>query len=243
MSTLKRTPSVNKARFKKHPTLWRLSPVALAVTGLLGLAACSEPAPETTENVAIYETAQQCVDANPNDAAACATAFEQAQQEAVATAPKYDSIVACWEEFGKDGCTETPANGVVANAEGQTTEVTQQASSGMSWMPLMAAYMFGRMSGGMGANQFAKKPLYTPKAGAGKGQFFDAKGKSFGPAVAGRSLSVKSSDLAPGKATGQTLKRGGFGQMVAKQSPAASNKSSSNPRSGSRSGSGRSFGG
>ncbi|MGO3858056.1 MAG: DUF1190 domain-containing protein [Neisseriaceae bacterium] len=239
MSTLKRTPNVNKARFKKYATL---SPVALAVTSLLGLAACTESAPETTENVAIYETAQQCVDANPSDAAACATAFEQAQKEAAATAPKYDSIVSCWEEFGKDGCTEGPA--AVANADGQTTEVAQQASSGMSWMPLMAAYMFGRMSGGMGANQFANKPLYTPKAGAGKGQFFDAKGKSFGPAVSGRSMSVKSSDLAPGKASGQTLKRGGFGQMAAKQSPAASNKSSSNQRSGgSRSGSGRSFGG
>lgn len=239
MSTIKRTPSINKARFIKYPKLWRLSPMALAFTGLLGLSACSEAVPETTENVAIYENAQQCVQANPSEAAACATAFEQAQQEAAATAPKYDNIVACWEEFGKDGCTEAPTPG----AEGQTTEVAQQASSGMSWMPLMAAYMFGRMSGGMGANQFANKPLYTPKAGAGKGQFFDAKGKSFGPAVTGRSMAVKSSDLAPNKTAGKTIKRGGFGQMAAQQSPSASNKSSANQRSGSRSGSGRSFGG
>ena len=237
MSTIKRTPSINKARFIKYPKLWRLSPMALAFTGLLGLSACSEPVAETTENVAIYENANQCVQANPNDAAACATAFEQAQKEAAATAPKYDNIVACWEEFGKDGCTETPAAGL-ANADGQTTEVTQQASSGMSWMPLMAAYMFGRMSGGMGGNQFANKPLYTPKAGAGKGQFFDAKGKSFGPAVAGRSMAVKSSDLAPAKASGKTMKRGGFGQMAAQQNPSASSKSNAH-----RSGGSRSFGG
>ncbi len=233
MSTMKRTSSINKARFLKYPKLWRLSPVALAFTGLLGLSACGERVPETTENVAIYENANQCVQANPNDAAACATAFEQAKLEAAATAPKYDNVVACWEEFGKDGCTETPSA-----APGQTTEVGQQASSGMSWMPLMAAYMFGRMSGGMGGNQFANKPLYTPKAGAGKGQFFDAKGKSFGPAVAGRSMAVKSSDLAPAKAGSKTLKRGGFGQMAAQQNPSASNKSGTH-----RSGGSRSFGG
>lgn len=110
---------------------------------------------KTDETVSLYQNADDCSAANPGKSAECTTAFNNAQKEAVRTAPKYATREDCVAEFGEGQCQQTPAQAGVA-PENQA----QAQSSGSFWMPLMAGYMMGRMmGGGMGAQQ----PLFSSK--------------------------------------------------------------------------------
>ncbi|MER5170385.1 DUF1190 domain-containing protein [Thioclava sp. GXIMD2076] len=76
----------------------------------------------------------------------CRTAFAQAQELNVESAPRYDSLQVCEEEHGAGNC----------GSEEQATG--QQSSGGMGsiFMPLLAGYLIGNMLGGRGSAQ----PLY-----------------------------------------------------------------------------------
>jgi len=217
MTELKRTKSINRDRFRKRRPLLKLAPLALAV---MTLTACGGNEPN--ENLTIYESPEACFEANPNMGQECYNAYESAKLEAISSAPKFASQADCEAEFGAAACQ------TVSNENG---ERQQYQSSGSMWMPLIAGYMFGRMSSGM----VAQKPLYTPQAGAGKGQFYDATGKSYGAATPGKTVSVPKGDLKPAPKTTRTLKRGGFGQVVANQQYAAQSKKGTSSRSSSRS--------
>ena len=222
---MKRTKQINHASFRKSWGARHLTPVALAVTAVIMLAGCEQ----TDESVSMYQNADDCSSANPGKSEQCTVAFNKAKEEAVKTAPKYASREDCVAEFGEGQCQQTPAQaGVTTNAENQ--------SSGSFWMPLMAGYMMGRMmSGGMGQQQ----PLFSSKnpASPANGKFVDAAGKSYGPAVSGRTMTVPKTAMAPKPATTSTVTRGGFGESVAKQSTmqrssaSGSNRSSTTSRS------------
>jgi len=222
---MKRTKQINHASFRKSWGARHLTPVALAVTAVIMLAGCEQ----TDESVSMYQNADDCSSANPGKSEQCTVAFNKAKEEAVKTAPKYASREDCVAEFGEGQCQQTPAQaGVTTNAENQ--------SSGSFWMPLMAGYMMGRMmSGGMGQQQ----PLFSSKnpASPANGKFVDATGKSYGPAVSGRTMTVPKTAMAPKPATTSTVTRGGFGESVAKQSTmqrssaSGSNRSSTTSRS------------
>ncbi len=225
---MKRTKQINHASFRKSWGARHLTPVALAVTAVIMLAGCEQ----ADESVSMYQNADDCSSANPGKSEQCTVAFNKAKEEAVKTAPKYASREDCVAEFGEGQCQQAPAQaGVTTNAENQ--------SSGSFWMPLMAGYMMGRMmSGGMGQQQ----PLFSSKnpASPANGKFVDAAGKSYGPAVSGRTMTVPKTAMAPKPATTSTVTRGGFGETVAKQSTMQRNSASSSNRSGTTS---RSFGG
>ncbi|PRD15813.1 DUF1190 family protein [Pantoea coffeiphila] len=222
---MKRTKQINHASFRKSWGARHLTPVALAVTAVIMLAGCEQ----TDESVSMYQNADDCSSANPGKSEQCTVAFNKAKEEAVKTAPKYASREDCVAEFGEGQCQQAPAQaGVTTNAENQ--------SSGSFWMPLMAGYMMGRMmSGGMGQQQ----PLFSSKnpASPANGKFVDAAGKSYGPAVSGRTMTVPKTAMAPKPATTSTVTRGGFGESVAKQSTmqrssaSGSNRSSTTSRS------------
>lgn len=210
----KRTTTVNLDRFRKKRSL-RLKPLAVIVASALFLAACNDNSAQQ-EEVSMYRNVEECVRYNPDAKSLCETTFAQAQQEALDTAPRFATREDCIAEFGEAGCQVAPLN----------QEQNTAQSSGNFWMPLMAGFLFGKMMGGFNAH----KPLYSPQAGPNKGQFFDSSGKNFGNVKPGTKFKVNPTDLRPGKA-GQTLRRGGFGQMVSKQNMApAKSASGSNTR-------------
>ncbi|GGZ99715.1 hypothetical protein DC083_08815 [Ignatzschineria ureiclastica] len=217
----KRTTTINLDKFRKKPKSLRLKPLAAIVATAFIVAACNN-SDAKTEEVSMYRNVEECVRYNPDDKALCETTFAKAQQEALETAPRFTSREDCVAEFGENNCQIAPVN---------SENATAQQSSGSIWMPLMAGFLFGRMMSGFGAH----KPLYAPQAGAGKGNLYDASGKNFGNVTPGSKVKVNQNDLKPGK-PGQTLRRGGFGQMVSKQNMAASSaKSTTNSRSSSAS--------
>ncbi|WP_455817476.1 DUF1190 family protein [Pseudomonas cerasi] len=217
---MKRTKQINHASFRKSWSARHLTPVALAVSAVFMLAACEQ----ADETVSMYQNADDCSAANPGKSAQCTTAFNNAKEEAVKTAPKYATREDCVAEFGEGQCQQAPAQAGVGttNAESQ--------SSGSFWMPLMAGYMMGRMmGGGMGQQQ----PLFSSKnpASPANGKFVDASGKSFGAATSGRTMTVPKTALAPKPATTSTVTRGGFGESVAKQTTMQRSSATSTSRS------------
>ncbi|MFP9229084.1 DUF1190 family protein [Pectobacterium cacticida] len=202
---MKRTKNINQETFRKAWRTPRLAPVALAVSAVFFLAGCEQ----TDETVSLYQNADDCSAANPSMSAQCTTAYNNALKEAEKTAPKYATKEDCIAEFGEAQCVQTPAQASMA--------AESQQGGGMSWMPLMAGYMMGRMMGG-GAG-FAQQPLFSPKtpASPANGQFVDAAGKNYGNATTGRTMTVPKTALAPKPVTTSTITRGGFGETVAKQ--------------------------
>ncbi|MFD1803952.1 DUF1190 family protein [Mixta tenebrionis] len=200
---MKRTKNINRDAFRKSWRARHLTPVALAVTAVFMLAGCEK----TDETVSLYQNAEDCSRANPDQSAQCATAYNNALKEAEKTAPKYATREDCIAEFGEGQCQQAPSS-TGANAEAH--------QSGSFWMPLMAGYMMARMMGG-GAG-FAPQPLFSSKNPASpmNGKFVDASGRSYGAATPGRSMTVPKTALAPKPATTSTVTRGGFGESVAK---------------------------
>lgn len=213
---MKRTKDINHASFRKHWRAYRMAPVALAVGAVFMLAGCEK----SDENVSLYQNSDDCTRANPSMSEQCTTAFNDAQKEAVKTAPKYASREDCIAEFGEGQCTQAPAQAGMA-AESQ--------QSGSFWMPLMAGYMMGRM---MGGGRYSQQPLFTSRAAnsPANGKFVDASGRNYGPATSGRSMNVPKTAMAPKAPTTTTVTRGGFGDTVAKQNAAMQRSSSAAPR-------------
>lgn len=211
----KRTSQVNLENFRKKPKAFRLKPLAAIVASAFILAACGSDKDAQLEEVSMYRNVEECIRYNPSDDAKtlCETTFAQAQQEAIETAPRFATREDCVAEFGESGCQVAPVDPNNAQA---------QQSSGSFWMPLMAGFLFGKMMSGFNAH----KPLYSPQNGPNQGKFYGADGKNFGNMTPGSTTKVNPSDLKPG-AKGQTMRRGGFGQMVSKQASAASSNSKS----------------
>lgn len=88
---------------------------------------------------------------------ACDTAFAEAQQLYVETAPRYDSQAVCEAEHGAGACG--------------TEQQVSNGGSGSIFMPLIAGYLLGNLLGGRGGMASAQ-PLYrTPD-----GKFTNATG-------------------------------------------------------------------
>ncbi|QLK88692.1 DUF1190 family protein [Arsenophonus endosymbiont of Aphis craccivora] len=232
---MKRTKNINQGAFRKSWRVYRLAPVALAISTVFMLSACEQ----SDETVSLYTNAEDCAQKNPAQSEQCSLAYKNALQEAAKTAPKYATREDCVAEFGEEKCTQAPT---------QTTTTTQTASqaqaglatenqasrqSGSFWMPLMAGYMMGRlMGGGTAAPAPAAQPLFSSSnpASPANGKFVDASGKNYGPAVTGgRTMAVPPSALAPKPATTTTITRGGFGESFAKQQTRMQRQSATTP--------------
>lgn len=234
---LKRTRSINKFTFRKN---FKIKPIALSLLVAFSVAACGGS--DDTEQLTIYSDVQDCISNNPNMANECRVVYNNAVQEAIETAPKYATVEECTADFGLENCQPIPTT-AANSTENSAIVDTQQASSGGFFMPLLAGYMMGKMMSGMGANNMAHKPVYSPKDATGRPtNFYDSSGKSYGAAQSGRTVNVPKSDLK--SKTAGTVQRGGFGKMVSQQRLAAQPKQNTQRSATSRStGRSTSFGG
>ncbi len=115
--------------------------LALMGASALTLAACDNP-----ENVAVFESVEQCETEAGFDRETCEANFKQAESEHIRVAPKYTSAADCEADFGAAQCEVAP----------QTTQ-----SGGSVFMPLMMGYMMGSMLGN--TSRVASQPLYRSK--------------------------------------------------------------------------------
>lgn len=211
--TIKRTKNIQHSTFRKAIRPYTITPIALAISATLFLTGCQD---KTDETVTLYRNAEQCIQNNPSMSKECTTSYQKALEEAEKTAPKYATREDCIEEFSESVCVENSSTQV------NNTSNTQMRESHSSWMPLMAGYMFGRMSGG----GYASSPLFSGTST--KGNFVDASGRNIaGASSMGRSVKVDKSALAPKPATSTTITRGGFGRSVANAASAHSSSSKS----------------
>ncbi|OYQ76350.1 DUF1190 domain-containing protein [Wohlfahrtiimonas chitiniclastica] len=222
----KRTHSINKSTFRKN---FKLKPLAVSLLVAFGVVACGSS--NDTEQLTIYSDANDCINNNPNMVAECKSVYEGAIKEAIETAPKYATIEECTADFGAENCQSVQQANNAVNPQ----QMASNESGGSFFMPLLAGFMMGKlMSGMMGNNNAAHKPVYSPKDASGRPtNYYDSTGKSYGAAQSGRTVSVPKNEL-KSKPAG-TVKRGGFGQMVNNQRMAAQSKATQSRSTGSTS--------
>ncbi|ALM52848.1 DUF1190 domain-containing protein [Halomonas huangheensis] len=203
---MKRTASINLERMRKAPVeprrLTLVAAIAVAVSG------CSD-----SREATVYNDVNDCIDANPELAEQCQTAYESALSEAATSGPRYDSQLACESDFGQDSCrTYQP-----------------QDSNGSWFVPAMAGFLFARALDG---NRYQSSALYTSRYMRSPvyGKWSTVDGRVFGNGRQGR-VSVDNDLFKPKPAVSRTMSRGGFGSVVAAKSNFGGSSSSSRSRS------------
>lgn len=183
--------------------------VSLAIVGAaaFGLAGCKS---QETDASAFPDEASCVAAADQGSlfftAEDCKTAFAEAQQNHIETAPRYDSLEVCEAEHGAGNCGGDPA-------------AQQSGGGGSIFMPLMMGYLLGSaLSGGRGVmsqplSRTANGGFATPSGdtrlatnnGTGKMQ---AAAFNKAPTTMGK----------PPMTRAQVAQRGGFGQTAASRS-------------------------
>jgi uncharacterized protein YgiB involved in biofilm formation len=159
--------------------------LALMSATVLTVAACDNP-----EEVAIFETLDQCINQAGFEREYCEANMQTAKQEHVRVAPKYTSVGDCEADFGPEQCETAP----------QTTQ-----NGGSVFMPLMMGYMMGSMLSNN--SRVATQPLYRSKDNPANFRTADNQ------KIAGKTGITKvpgSVTKAPTTKT-RTTRRGGFG--------------------------------
>ena len=166
--------------------------LALMSASALTLAAC-----ENQEDVAIFESVEQCVKYDGFGMEDCKASLDQAKAEHIRAAPKYTSAADCEADFGAAQCETAP----------------QQTSSGGSvFMPLMMGYMMGNMLSGR--SRGTSQPLYRSKDNPSNFRTADNQkvsgktGLTKVPAQVAKAPTTKT----------RTVKRGGFGAVARRSS-------------------------
>ncbi|MFP8966850.1 DUF1190 domain-containing protein [Pokkaliibacter sp. CJK22405] len=208
---MKRSQSINLSRMRKQPSL-TLAKLATAVAGVSLLAGCSD----SNENSTVYNNVDSCAQDNPGMAAECQAAYEKAKEEAVRTAPKFETQGDCEAQFG---------------------QCTTYQNNGHNWfMPLMAGFMISRALDHITDRRSA--PVFTGYGGM-YGGYYGANGRRYGDVRQGPTkVSVPKSTYDPKPTVTRTIDRGGFGSTASAKSSWGSSSSS---WSSSSSSSSRSF--
>ncbi len=159
--------------------------LALMSASVLTVTACDNP-----QEVAIFETLEQCINDTGTDQKYCETNFQIAEREHIRAAPKYTAIADCEADFGAEKCETAP----------QTTQ-----SGGSVFMPLMMGYMMGSMLSN--SSRVGSQPLYRSKDNPANFRTAD------NHKVSGKTgISKVPSNVAKAPATKmRTTRRGGFG--------------------------------
>jgi uncharacterized protein YgiB involved in biofilm formation len=197
MNNQKRSMGINLSRMRKG---FVMKPLALGVTAIM-LTACGGG-----EEAKIYKTADECGNDNPDNVQACQAAYQQAQQEAERTAPKYNSRQDCEYDFGAEHCRNV------------------QSSSGSFFMPFMAGYMLSNLMSPRGYNS---QPMFSSSSpySSYRNRWMGADGNVFGD-VRQRTVRVDKDVYKPKPTVNKTMSRGGFGSSVRAKSSWGSKSSS-----------------
>ena len=156
-----------------------VKPLALAISGIF-LTACSKP-----EEAVLIESVQDCLSKTTLTEDECQTAYEQAELEAMRTAPRYRDQRSCESEFGYNQCHQ----------------------SGGFFMPFMMGYLF---SSAMDSRFPPTVYRYNRPYSSYHNKVMTADGSVIGSA--GRSsYRVNKSTFKPKATVTRTVSRGGFG--------------------------------
>jgi len=190
---MKRTQSIDLGVMRKAPKLFAFKPLALAVTAgtLIG---CSDD----TQEAQVYKSVEDCISGNPGQTEQCEIAYQQAEQEAIKSGPKYNNLAACVQDFGAHNCQSYPVQ-----------------NNQSIFMPLMAGYMFGSMMNG----GYRSAPLYTSysRRSPAYGKWTSTDGNLFGSANSNK-VRVNDKAFKPKPTVRRTMSRGGFGSTIAAKS-------------------------
>jgi len=190
----KRSKSINLSSMRKS---FSVKPLALGVAAIF-LSACGDK-----QEAAVFTSVNDCTNANPEFAAQCKTAYDDALKEAERTGPKYNSQRDCESEFGSNQCTRN--------------------QTGSFFMPFMAGYMLSNLMSPRGYNS---QPMFTSysRNSSYRNRWIGADGYDFGDNRR-RTMRVSEKALKPKPTVNKTMSRGGFGSSVrAKSSWGSSSK-------------------
>ena len=133
----------------------------------------------------------------------CTDAFAEAETLHAETAPRYDSLAVCEEQYGEGNC----------GSEAQATS----GGSGSIFMPLLAGYLMGNMMSGR-SGMAAAQPLYKTS----DGRFTNAARSSTFSGNSGSTKMSTSQFVRPASTVGKApmtrataTSRGGFGSTGA----------------------------
>lgn len=173
--------------------------VLMGSAPLLLVACARQPEVQTSEG--LFTSVEACA-AETMNPAMCRQAFESAQVQADATAPRYASREECEAEFGEGQC------------------MTRQHAGGSFVGPMMAGFVLSQMMNGRTA---AAAPVGAATAGATPGNaraapaFLSNQSGWLRPqAGPGGTTALARTDLQPDRAP--TVRRGGFGRSGAGRS-------------------------
>lgn len=195
--TIKRSRNINLAKMRKG---FAPKPVAVGIAAVF-LSACGE-----RQEAAVYTTAEDCIDDNPQYSAQCKTAYQEALIEAERTGPKYASERDCENEFGSNQCR------------------TVNTQSGSFFMPFMAGYMLSNI---MSPRGYYYQPMYTSysRYSPMRYRWMTADGYDYGD-LRKRKFNVSKDAYKPKPSVTKTMSRGGFGSSVRAKSSWGSSKKS-----------------
>ncbi|WP_299840995.1 DUF1190 domain-containing protein [uncultured Paracoccus sp.] len=191
----------------------RSAHVSLAILGAaaFGLAGCKS---QETDASAFPDEASCVAAADQGSlfftAEDCKTAFAEAQQNHLETAPRYDSLAVCEEQHGVGNCGGDPA--------------AQQSGGGMGsiFMPLMMGYLLGSALGG------SRGVMSQPLSRTANGGFATPSGDTrlatnngTGKMQAGAFTKAPTTMGQPPMSRAQVAQRGGFGQTATSRSGGA----------------------
>lgn len=124
----------------------RTAALLLMSTAPLLLTACDRS--ESASREGLYTSVEACV-AQTNDSNTCGQAFAKAEQEAVATAPRFANREECEASYGKEKCAER-----------------SDGSNHSFFGPLMTGFFLSQMMrNGVAANGFNSAPAFRDRAG------------------------------------------------------------------------------
>ena len=126
--------------------------VAIAILGAAAftVAGCREEQVEASAFPDLQSCLDQSVAGGTFSSEDCRTAFSEAEELHVESAPRYDSLQVCEEQHGEGACGSEAAQA--------------QGGSGSIFMPLLAGYLMGNMLGGR-SGMAASQPLYKTSDG------------------------------------------------------------------------------
>ncbi len=224
--------------------------IALTLTG------CFEDEVEAKK----YNSVQECANDPQNTIEGCTQAFAEAKSIHETSAPNFQSLQDCEEEFGAGQCGASPASSPVASANPVSQAATPAPQTVVvhennGFSPLLMYWMMthGSSGGGTTNNYHSAAPVYAGAHGgyynqSGRRFDFDSTGRTSAPKESFNRSSVAATPRTTyGQSTGKSFTGGSSGSVaktVATPSVRGGFGSTASKISGGRSsGGGRSFSG
>ncbi|MBA2079504.1 DUF1190 domain-containing protein [Rhodanobacter sp. PCA2] len=169
----------------------RTAALLLMGTAPILLTACNSDREASRQG--LYTSVEACVAAT-NDSATCKQAFAKAQQDAVATAPRYTSRAECEAKYGAQQCVERNDN-------------AQHSFFG----PMMTGFFLSQMMrNGAAMNGFNSAPAFRDNRGDWQRPATGAGAGTGGVYRGGAGTAMVPVSATPDRAV--TVSRGGFGE-------------------------------